>query len=75
MDRTRGKFRSFLLTSLKNFLVNEWKQSQAKKRGGGKIHFSLDAADVVSQPLQQRFHESECFGTIKPCRLVMMLKI
>src|SRR6058998_3013783 len=26
-DRDRGKFRTFLLGSMKNFLVNEWKRS------------------------------------------------
>ena len=31
----RGKFRTFLLTSLQRFLVNEWRKSQAQKRGGG----------------------------------------
>jgi DNA-directed RNA polymerase specialized sigma24 family protein len=30
----RGKFRSFLLTSLKNFLINEWEKGRAAKRGG-----------------------------------------
>ena len=30
----KGKFRSFLLVSLKNFLTNEFDKSQALKRGG-----------------------------------------
>src|SRR6266542_6843086 len=34
-DRDRGKFRTFLLGSLKNFLVNEWKRAGRLKRGGG----------------------------------------
>ena len=41
-DPQRGKFRSFLLTSLKNYLANEWDRASAKKRGGGKIPISLD---------------------------------
>ncbi len=36
-DRRRGKFRSFLLTSLKNFLVKEWERAHAQKRGGGEV--------------------------------------
>jgi RNA polymerase sigma factor (sigma-70 family) len=36
-DRDRGKFRSFLLTSLKHFLVNEWEKARAAKRGGGQV--------------------------------------
>ena len=40
-DRDRGRFRTFLLTSLKHFLVNEWAKRNAAKRGGGQV-FSLD---------------------------------
>ncbi len=32
----KGRFRSFLLASLKNFLVNEWTRSQRQKRGDGQ---------------------------------------
>lgn len=34
-NREKGKFRSFLLASLKHFLANEWDRSRAQKRGGG----------------------------------------
>ncbi len=34
-DPARGKFRSFLLSALKNFLKNEWARSTRQKRGGG----------------------------------------
>ena len=34
-DPARGHFRSFLLSSLKHFLLDEWDRSQALKRGGG----------------------------------------
>lgn len=43
VDRAKGKFRSFLLASLKHFLANEWDRAQAKKRGGGHTIISLDA--------------------------------
>src|SRR5207245_11063073 len=33
-DPDRGKFRTFLLRSMKNFLVNEWKRAGRVKRGG-----------------------------------------
>ncbi len=39
---TRGRFRTFLLTSLQNFLANEWDQAAAQKRGGGRPLLSLD---------------------------------
>lgn len=41
-DRSRGKFRSFLLGSLNYFLANLRDFDQAKKRGGGSILISLD---------------------------------
>ncbi len=44
--RERGKFRSFLLASLKHFLANEWNRAQAAKRGGGQIIASLNETDA-----------------------------
>ena len=38
-----GRFRSFLLASLKHFLYNEWDRRQAQKRGGHVQKISLDA--------------------------------
>jgi RNA polymerase sigma factor (sigma-70 family) len=34
VDRRKGKFRTFLLASLTNFLTNEWDKRQTLKRGG-----------------------------------------
>ncbi len=45
-DAERGKFRAFLLASLKNFLANERDRSQRLKRGGGVVHFQLDWRDA-----------------------------
>lgn len=42
-DRQKGRFRAFLLASLKNFLCDEWDRSRAKKRGGGLQFLSLQA--------------------------------
>jgi RNA polymerase sigma-70 factor (ECF subfamily) len=44
VHRERGRFRSFLLASLKHFLANEWDKATAQKRGGGKVPLSLDFA-------------------------------
>ena len=41
-DRTKGKFRSFLLGSLNYFLANHRDFERAEKRGGGAIFISLD---------------------------------
>ena len=37
-----GKFRAFLLASLKHFLANEWDRAHRQKRGGGVPLLSLD---------------------------------
>jgi RNA polymerase sigma-70 factor (ECF subfamily) len=41
-DRQRGKFRTFLLASLDNYLTNEWRKAGAQKRGGRRPTLSLD---------------------------------
>lgn len=43
-DPERGRFRSFLLTAMNHFLVNEWQKARAQKRGGGAHVLSLDLA-------------------------------
>jgi DNA-directed RNA polymerase specialized sigma24 family protein len=43
IDRERGRFRTFLLVSLKHFLGNARDQERARKRGGGAPHLSLEA--------------------------------
>lgn len=43
-DRNRGRFRTFLLTALSNFLTKEWVKRTAQKRGGGRSPLSLDFA-------------------------------
>ena len=48
-DPKRGKFRSFLLASLKHFLSNERARARAKKRGGGRKVLSLDFQNAESQ--------------------------
>ncbi len=42
VDRQRGRFRSWLLASLKHYLANEWDREQALKRGGGQLPLSID---------------------------------
>jgi RNA polymerase sigma factor (sigma-70 family) len=43
VDPGKGKFRSFLLASLKHFLANERDRARALKRGGGLPPIPLDA--------------------------------
>jgi RNA polymerase sigma factor (sigma-70 family) len=42
-DPERGRFRTFLLTSFRNFLCNEWKRARTARRGGGWKAVSFDA--------------------------------
>jgi RNA polymerase sigma-70 factor (ECF subfamily) len=41
-DRDRGRFRSFLLAALDNFLANAGRRGRARKRGGHRLTLSLD---------------------------------
>jgi RNA polymerase sigma-70 factor (ECF subfamily) len=47
--RERGRFRSFLLTSLQNFLAHEWEKARAAKRGGGIRPLAWDELSAESQ--------------------------
>jgi RNA polymerase sigma-70 factor (ECF subfamily) len=47
----RGRFRTFLLTSVRNFLSNERERHRATKRGGGKTILSLDHASTEGRYL------------------------
>jgi RNA polymerase sigma-70 factor (ECF subfamily) len=48
-DRTRGRFRTFLLTSLKHFLINEWNKANREKRGGGRQIISLTVEETETR--------------------------
>jgi len=46
VNRDRGRFRSFLLASIKHYVSNEWKKANRQKRGGLVETISFDAADA-----------------------------
>lgn len=46
VDRERGKLRSFLLTTLKHYLADEWDKTRTLKRGHGQRFVSIDAANA-----------------------------
>lgn len=48
-DRTRGRFRSFLLAACGHFLANQHDHDGARKRGGGRGHVPLDFAVAGGQ--------------------------
>jgi RNA polymerase sigma-70 factor (ECF subfamily) len=49
VDRSKGRFRAFLLASLKHFLANEGDKERAQKRGGGRRPIPLDALDAEAR--------------------------
>ncbi len=44
-----GKFRSFLLACLKNFLANERAAARAQRRGGGRLAVPLETGDAETR--------------------------
>jgi RNA polymerase sigma factor (sigma-70 family) len=52
VDQQKGKFRSFLLSSIKNFLANDWDRQHAVKRGGQCSFSSWD--EEAAESLYQR---------------------
>jgi RNA polymerase sigma-70 factor (ECF subfamily) len=46
VDQAKGRFRSFLLASLKHFLSNQRVRARAQKRGGGQTPLSLNFSDA-----------------------------
>jgi RNA polymerase sigma factor (sigma-70 family) len=50
VDASKGRFRSFLLASIKHLLANEWKRATRQKRGGGQVHFSLEEEFASGAP-------------------------
>jgi RNA polymerase sigma factor (sigma-70 family) len=51
-DRERGRFRTFLLTALQNYLANEWDRANRQKRGGGQTPVELDHPDIAEAGYQ-----------------------
>ena len=45
-DQNKGRFRTFLVCGLENFLANEWQKARRIKRGGGRELIALDSLDA-----------------------------
>jgi RNA polymerase sigma-70 factor (ECF subfamily) len=74
VDREKGRFRSFLLACLCNYLNNERTRAQTQRRGAGCVHLPLDTsiaesryADEVSVPLtpEQLFDRTWALGVLQ----------
>lgn len=63
MDQGKGRFRSFLLASLKNLLANKWHRARTQKRGGEAVHFSLD------DPAREACYDAGLADTLTPDKL------
>lgn len=59
-DADRGRFRTFLLCSMNNFIAKEWEREHRLKRGGGREIVSLDAG-----PAEERY-KLEPVDTLTP---------
>lgn len=56
MDAERGRFRTFLRASLKNYVMNQCRSDRAERRGGSLVHVSLDELAGAEANLE-RFSE------------------
>jgi RNA polymerase sigma factor (sigma-70 family) len=64
VDRQKGKFRSFLLASFKNYLSDAQDREAALKRGGGREFLPLDETRAeAAESLFQTHHASDCRGS------------
>ncbi len=61
-DPLQGRFRTFLLTALKRFLVSEWRKEARQKRGGGQALLSWDALEAeqryAAMPVEEQTPET-----------------
>lgn len=62
-DRGKGRFRTFLVTALKRYMVNEWHREHAAKRGGFAETVPLDAE------MAERIHANESSRRMSPDEL------
>jgi len=56
-DRSRGRFRTFLLTGCQNFLTNERDRTFAAKRGGGRTPLSIDVSAAEARYQRALAHD------------------
>jgi len=66
-DRNRGRFRSLLLRSLQNFLINAAEKTHAHKRGGGAEFISWD--DWMAEAPSQLSLPAQALKSLPPERL------
>src|SRR5262245_42485956 len=55
-DPQRGRFRTFLLAAVTNFLAKQRRKTRARKRGGDRAAISLDLSAAEKRYLLEPFH-------------------
>ena len=56
-DPARGRFRAFLLTALKRYVINEHERAASVGRGGRHVHLALDFEDAERTYMLERRNE------------------
>ncbi len=56
-DRTKGRFRTFLIADCTRFLSHQRARAQAQKRGGDRRIISIDAGDAEARYLREPGHD------------------
>jgi DNA-directed RNA polymerase specialized sigma24 family protein len=66
MDRSKGRFRSFLIVSIKHFLCNHYAARSALKRGGGAVHVPVEdyIEDLAEDPKDEDIFMAEWVAAI-----------
>jgi len=66
MNRAKGRFRSFLVVSIKNFLANYYVANATLKRGGGAVHVPVDdhVNELAEDPKEQDIFMEEWVSAI-----------
>jgi RNA polymerase sigma-70 factor (ECF subfamily) len=57
VDRSKGKFRSFLMAACSHYLANERDKERAKKRGGDRPPLSIDALTAEGRYRREPVHD------------------
>lgn len=57
VDRSKGRFRTFLLTAFRRFMASEWDAANAGKRGGGQVFISIDDREAESRYRRELCHD------------------
>jgi RNA polymerase sigma factor (sigma-70 family) len=56
VNKERGRLRSFLLTALERFIIDQWQKRNAGKRGSGKHQLSLEHEEAENRYLKETSH-------------------